>query len=180
VDAAIREIVNGSGIGSSSVLSAFGIKYLFMTNPVDTQLVRAIDGLGGFVRNSSTKDGIVWRVAGISDRLVFTSTSGKSEALPTQSVSAYGALPGPGKLDLAENFDASWKVIQGGKHLRLAKNSYGLPEFSVTQPGDFTLIHDGTTRRAWLALEMIVFLTMLVFALPGGRRKGEISREEER
>ncbi|MEI9907715.1 MAG: hypothetical protein WDO06_07350 [Actinomycetota bacterium] len=94
VDAAIREIVNGSGIGSSAVLSAYGIKYLFMKNPVDVQLVRVVDGLGGFIRNSSTKDGVVWRVAGASERVVFTNSESKSIAIPSDSISASGYLAG--------------------------------------------------------------------------------------
>ena len=140
--------------------------------------MRAIDGLGGFVRNSSTSDGIVWQVTGVTDRVVFTDGSGKSKGLVTDAVSANGILPVPGTLNLSENFDSSWKVIQAGRHLARSRSVYGLPQFTVTESGEFTLIHDGTTRRAWLALEMIVFLTMLVIALPGGRRKSEISDQE--
>lgn len=178
VEAAVREIVDGTGINSSKVLAAYGIKYLFMKNPVDSQLARAVDGLGGFIRNSSTQAGIVWRVAGISDRLVFTDSSGKSVALPTGDVSAHVTSPGVGTLTLAENYDNSWKIIQNGKQLTRSRNSYGLPQFEVPQAGEFTLIHDGTSRRAWLSLEMIIFLGVLLMIVPSGRRRGEIALEE--
>lgn len=178
VEAAVREIVDGTGINSSKVLAAYGIKYLFMKNPVDTQLARAVDGLGGFIRNSSTQAGIVWRVAGISDRLVFTNSSGKSVALPTGDVSARVGSPGAGTLTLAENYDTSWKIIQNGKQLVRSRNSNGLPQFEVQQSGEFSLIHDGTSRRAWLSLEMIVFLSVLLMVIPSGRRRGEIALEE--
>jgi len=178
LEAAVREIVDGTGINSSKVLAAYGIKYLFMKNPVDTQLARAVDGLGGFIRNSSTQAGIVWRVAGISDRLVFTDSSGKSVALPTGDVSARVASPGAGTLTLTENYDTSWKIIQNGKQLVRSRNSYGLPQFDVQQAGEFFLIHDGTSRRAWLSLEMIIFLSVLLMIVPSGRRRGEIALEE--
>ena len=40
------------------------------------------------------------------------------------------------------------------------------------------MIHDGTTRRAWLSLQLIFFVVVLVMALPAGRRKSEISEKE--
>ena len=178
IETAVREIVDGTGINSSKVLAAYGIKYLFMKNPVDTQIARAVDGLGGFIRNSSTQAGIVWRVAGISDRLVFTDSSGKSVALPTGDVSARVGSPGAGTLTLAENYDTSWKIIQNGRELVRSRNSYGLPQFEVQQAGEFSLIHDGTSRRAWLSLEMIIFLSVLLMIVPSGRRRGEIALEE--
>ena len=177
---AVREIVDGSGINSSKVLSSHGIKYIFMKNPLDTQLVRTIDGLGGFSRTSSTQDGIIWRVTGVSERLVFTDKSGRSFAMPSGEFSAHSTAPGPGTLNLAENYSSAWKVIQGGKELARSRNVYGLPQFEVPQAGEFTLIHDGTNRRAWLSLELIVFLVVLVMALPAGRRRREIVLEESR
>ena len=178
VETAVREIVDGTGINSSKVLAGYGIKYLFMKNPVDTQLARAVDGLGGFIRNSSTRAGVVWRVAGISDRLVFTDASGKSVALRTGDISARVASPGAGTLALAENYDTAWQVIQNGRQLTRSRNLYGLPQFEVQQAGEFSLIHDGTSRRAWLSLEMIILLSVLIMIVPSGRRRGEIALEE--
>ena len=178
VERAVREIVDGTGINSSKVLAGYGIKYLFIKNPVDTQLARAVDGLGGFIRNSSTQAGVVWRVAGISDRLVFADAAGKSVALRTGDISARVASPGAGTLTLAENYDNSWQVIQNGKQMVRSKSPYGLPQFTVQQAGEFSLIHDGTSRRAWLSLEMIIFLSVLLMIIPSGRRRGQIALEE--
>jgi len=177
IETAVREMVDGSGINSSKVLSAHGIKYIFMKNPVDSQLVRTVDGLGGFLRTSATQDGIVWRVAGVSERLVFTGKDGTAVAIPTDEISARSAVSGPGTLSLAENYSSGWQVIQSGKQLVRSKNAFGLPQFEVPVAGELILIHDGTTRRAWLSLELIVLLVVLVMALPAGRRKREISPE---
>ncbi|MBC7463760.1 MAG: glycosyltransferase [Actinobacteria bacterium] len=178
VDLAIQKLVDGSGIGSSTVLSAFGIKYVFLKNPVDTQIARGIDGLGGFIRNSSTRDGIVWRVTGISDQLVLKDKAGRLQALNLDPISGAAVVPNPGQLLLAESYDSSWQAIQGGKRLFRTENADGLTEFSNVQVGEITVIHDGTTRRAWLALQVLVLLTVVIFALPSGRRRREISEQE--
>ena len=57
-------------------------------------------------------------------------------------------------------------------------NEYGLPQFQSPKPGEFFLIHDGTVRRGWLSLQVILVLTVFVMILPAGRRKREISVEE--
>ncbi len=178
IDVAVRGIVDGTGISSSKVLAGYGIKYLFMKNPVDTQLARIVDGLGGFIRTSSTQAGIVWRVAGISDHLVFTDSTGKSVALSTGDISARVASPGAGTITLAENYDSRWQIIQSGRQLDRSRNSFGMPQFHVLQAGEFSLIHDGTSRRAWLSLEMIIFLGVLMMIVPSGRRRREIALEE--
>lgn len=180
VDEAIQKIVDGSGIGSSTVLSAFGIKYVFLKHPVNTQIARAIDGLGGFVRNSSTRDGIVWRVSGVSDRLIFTDEAGRSVSVELDSESGLALVPGVGRLTLAESYDSSWQAIQSGKRLTRIENASGLPEFLDAKAGEVIVIHDGTNRRAWLALEILVLLVVVILALPAGRKRREISEAELR
>lgn len=178
IDKAIRDLVDGSGLTSSKVLSAHGIKFLFMKNPVDDQLVRSVDGIGGFMRNSSTDAGIVWRVTGVGERLVFTDENSKSTPMLMPDDGAPVVTRSPGTLTLAENYDSSWQVIQNGARLVRTKNEYGLPQFLAPTPGEFFLIHDGTVRRGWLSLQFIVLLSVLVMILPAGRRKREISVEE--
>jgi hypothetical protein len=53
-----------------------------------------------------------------------------------------------------------------------------MPTFAVPQGGEFSLIHDGTSRRAWLSLELIIFLGVLMMIVPSGRRRGEIALKE--
>ncbi|TRZ85701.1 MAG: glycosyltransferase family 2 protein [Streptomycetaceae bacterium] len=178
IDVAVRQIVDGSGLASSKVLSAYGIKYVFMKNPIDKQFVHAIDGLGGFVRNSATDAGIVWRVDGVSEKLVFTNTVGKSIGILADPKGTRTFSPGTGTLSLAENFDASWEIIQDGQKLPKKQNEYGLPEFVVTKVGEFSLTHDGTARRGMLALQSLILMGVLVMATPARRRRSEISVEE--
>ena len=171
VSSAIRAVVDGTGITSASLLSEYGIKYLFVKSPAPSSLIRTIDGLGGFARNSATAAGVTWRVVGFSDRLIYTNTSGNSVALNSNDVSAQFDVSSPGTIRLAENFDRNWQLIGNGRLMPKSANGNGLPEFTVDKAGTYLLIHDGTARRGWLSLQFIVFLSCIVMALPGGRRK---------
>ena len=51
-------------------------------------------------------------------------------------------------------------------------------QFQVSESGEISLIHDGTTRRAWLSLQLIIWIVVVILALPAGRRKREISEME--
>jgi hypothetical protein len=67
---AAQALIDGSGISSSKVFADFGIKYVFIKSPFDRNIIRTIDGLGGFTRTSATSAGVVWRVAGVTGRLI--------------------------------------------------------------------------------------------------------------
>ena len=171
VAAAIRATVDGSGVTAGATLAEYGIKYLFVKAPAPESLIRTIDGLGGYVRNSATADGITWRVVGNSDRLIFTNQNSTVVTLETKDISANFTLTKPGILRLAENYDRNWKVIGNGKYVAKVPNANNLPEFKIQEAGDYLLIHDGTARRALLSLQIIFLLIALVMAAPAGRRK---------
>jgi hypothetical protein len=65
--------------------------------------------------------------------------------------------------------------MQDGYRLQRVEDVHGLPTFAVTTGGDISFYHDGTTRRGWISLFIIVLVTLVVLALPAGRRKSEIS-----
>ncbi len=171
ISAAIRATVDGSGVTAGATLADYGIKYLFLKAPAPESLVRTIDGLGGYARNSATADGITWRVVGNSERLIFTNSNSTVVALESKQISANFTLTQPGILRLAENYDRNWKVIGNGKYVEQQPNSNNLPEFKIKESGDYLLIHDGTARRAFLSLQIIFLLIALVMAAPAGRRK---------
>ena len=171
VSAATRNVFDGTGTTSGATLSEYGIKYLFVKAPAPESLVTTIDGIGGFIRNSATSAGVTWKVAGASDRLIFTGVSGQVSAIETNKVSANFNVSEPGTLRLAENYDRNWKIIGDGRLVLRSKNDNGLPEFKIEKPGEYLLIHDGTARRGWLSLQIIFILVALVMAAPSGRRR---------
>jgi hypothetical protein len=171
-------LIDGSGITSSTVLGDYGIKYVFAKAPIKKETIRSIDGLGGFTRTSETSAGVVWEVSNQTGRLIFVTENGTKIFLESGVEGARTNLPSAGTLTLTETYNRSWQVLQDGYRLERIKNAQGLPTFKVEQAGEISLIHDGTIRRAWISLQLIFFVTLLVLALPGGRRKREISDKE--
>jgi hypothetical protein len=170
---AIEGLADNTGVTSSKVFSDYGIKYVFLKNPVTQEVVQTIDGLGGFNRTSATSAGIVWRVLKDTGRLKFVDYSGKEHIISSKGVSAY--VPAPGTLTVTESYSDSWHVLQDGYRLAKIENANGLPSFEVTTGGHISVIHDGTVRRAWISFFIIILVTTVVLALPAGRRRREIA-----
>ena len=173
---AVRELADGSGLTAGTTFAVHGIKYLYLKSPVDENLARVIDGLGGFTRASSTKLGIVWKNAGNTGQLLFTDTSGNNSVLAEGFLGV--SINSPGELTLTENYSRGWQAIQDGQRLKRTKSVDGMPVFEVRNPGLTVLIYDGTVRRAWVSWQLITFVTVLVLALPAGRRRREIADVE--
>jgi len=175
---AARALIDGSGISSSKVLGDYGIKYVYVKNPFKKEIVRSIDGLGGFTRTSATSLGVVWRVSEPTGRLLFINKDGQRSVLQAGDFGARTFVPAEGTLVLTESFNRSWQILENGYRLERIKNEQGLPTFTVLEAGEISLLHDGTVRRGWLSLQFIAFVVVLVMALPAGRRKREISEKE--
>ena len=178
ISEAVRNISDGSGLTSGSVLASHGVKYLFFAKPVDKVVVRTIDGLGGFTRASSTSAGIVWKVTAPTGELIFMNANGERSVLDKNKATDQYMITEPGTLILSETFSRGWQISQEGQRLPRSINAENLPVFSVTNPGPVTVIFDGTVRRGWLSLQLIFLVTAITMALPRGRRRSEISEEE--
>ncbi len=178
IEVAAQELLDGSGITSSQVFAAYGIKYIFVKNPFNRNVIRTIDGLGGFARTSATSVGVVWRVTGVTGRLIFTSKVGTQSLLQAGEIGARTTVNGPGSITLTEIYDRSWQILENGYRLERLVNEHGLPQFQVTEAGEISLIHDGTIRRGWISLQLIIWIVITILALPAGRRKREISDRE--
>jgi hypothetical protein len=175
---AARALIDGTGITSSKVLGDYGIKYVFAKSPFKKEIIRSIDGLGGFTRTSATSLGVVWSVSQPTGRLLFINEDGVRSVLEAGEFGARTYVPSAGTLILTESSNRSWQVLQNGYRLTRVNNEMGLPTFKVTEAGEISLIHDGTVRRAWLSLQIIFLVIVIVMALPAGRRKREISEKE--
>jgi hypothetical protein len=178
VHTAIVELVNGIGATSSQVLGFYGIQYVFMKNPVDAAFVRTVDGIGGYTRSSATKDGVVWKVNNSHARVTYQSNLGQYFGLDSTERTSSAFIPGSGSVVLAEKYDSNWQLLKDGKIIKLEKNQFGQPIFKINEPGEISLTHDGTTRRAWISLQLIAILVVIVLALPAGRRRREVPLEE--
>ena len=174
----IVDLVNGVGGSSSQILGYYGIQYVFMKNPADAGLVRIIDGIGGFTRSSATKDGVVWKVDKAHARVTYQNKVGKFFPISSSDTAATSFVPGEGVILLAEKFDKSWQLLLNGKVMALEQHPFGIPMFKISEPGEISLTHDGTSRRAWISVQLIALLTVIVLALPAGRKRREMPLEE--
>jgi hypothetical protein len=178
VTKAINDLIAGSGVSSSKVFAEFGIRYLFIANPIDEELVRTIDGAGGFTRAASTDEGITWKVPGALGHISFLSQDGTYSVLPSGEIGAAGTLTSAGVIIITEKYDNRWRMLLNGTYLPLTQTENGVPRFYVSEPGDFLIFHDATSRRAWVSLQLLTFLTLIVLALPARRRRSQISEQE--
>jgi GT2 family glycosyltransferase len=178
VKTAISDLVSGTGAIASQVLGRYGIQYIFIKNPADPALIRTVDGIGGFTRSSETKDGVIWKVNNANARITLVDGNGQKFSLASndKSSSAYAAKPGT--ILLAEKYDDAWKLLLNGENIDLVKSEFGIPAFVISMPGDISLIHDGSARRGWVSLQLIAVLTLIVLALPAGRKRKEVPLEE--
>ena len=178
VQQTISDLVSGVGTSSAQVLGFYGVQYVFMKNPADAALVRTIDGIGGFTRSSATKDGVVWKVNGAHARLTLVDANGQSFSLASNDKSSNAYAAKAGTILLAEKYDNSWKLLLDGRNVKISKNQFGQPAFEIDKPGELSLVHDGTSRRGWVSLQLVSILALIVLALPAGRRRKEVPLEE--
>jgi len=176
ISSAVKELADGSGVTASSTFAVNGIKYLFLKSPVDQNFVRVVDGLGGFTRTSSTKAGIVWKVSVNTAQFIFTDVAGNRSVLSQGKLGI--SVSAPGTLTVTENYSQGWRAIQDGSRLERTRSVDGAPIFTVVKPGLVNVIFDGTSRRAWISVQVVIFITVLVLALPAGRRRREIEDAE--
>ena len=178
IKTAVVELISGASINSSQIFGAFGIQYIFFKNPVDENIARTIDGVGGFTRSSATNSGVIWEVVGSSPRVTLTDSSGKVVGLNSSKVGAADEITSIGIIKLAEKFDSGWKLLVNGNQIRVQESDIGLPYFEVNETGTMTLLHDGTRHRALISAQLIALLAVIILSLPAGRRRSEVPLEE--
>ena len=176
ISTAVQELADGSGLTASTTFAVHGIKYLFLKSPVDENVVRVIDGVGGFSRASSTNAGIVWKISESTGKVLFTDSAGKTYVIPIGKLGI--SVTEPGELTVTENFSRGWRAMQNGSRLERKRSVDSMPVFTVKEPGLITLMYDGTSRRAWVSFQLIILVTVIVLALPAGRRRREIDDSE--
>lgn len=175
---AIIDLVSGTGVSSSNIFAEYGIRFLFMANPANEDLVRTIDGVGGFTRAASTLEGISWKIPTALGRVSFVSLDGTVTVLASGEIGSQGTIKEPGRVIVTEKFDERWKMLLEGSYIQARENEAGLTEFPVSSTGDFVIFHDATSRRAWISLQIISFISLIVLALPARRKRSEMREEE--
>jgi len=176
--ATVATLIAGGSQTTSVELGQFAIQYVMLIAPLDQSLVRSLDGVSGLSRISSTPSGILWKVAGVTSRIRFVDLDGISSALPSSRVGAQLTVAVPGRIVIADRGDPGWRAFEKGVQLTRSYAYGWATSFGVTKPGKVLIVHDSTKRRAGVSVQLLAWLGILVFILPGGRRKIDRSDEE--
>jgi GT2 family glycosyltransferase len=177
LDRAVAALVSGGTQTTSVELGQFAIRYVFLAAPLDQAFVRSLDGVGGLSRVSSTPSGVLWKIAGVTSRVRFIDEAGNITSLTSNRVGANVGVKGPGRIVIADRGDPGWRAIENGVQLTRSYAYGWATSFGVTKPGQVMIVHDSTKRRTGISLQFLAVLALLVFILPGGRRK--IDRPDE-
>jgi hypothetical protein len=177
LDRAVAALVSGGTQTTSVELGQFAIRYVFLVAPLDQAFVRSLDGVGGLSRVSSTTSGVLWKIAGVTSRIRFIDSSGKSSALISDRVGANVVVKGAGRIVIADRADPGWRAYEDGVQLTRSYAYGWATSFGVSKPGEVMIVHDSTRRRTGLSFQFLAVLGLLVFILPGGRRR--IDRPDE-
>jgi GT2 family glycosyltransferase len=175
LESAIQGALDGTLLTSSKIIGEYGIKYIFIKSPANPNIVRTIDGIGGYIRGSATSAGIIWRVQGALPRVSFTDANGNISQISAGDIGAQDVVKGPGVITIAEKYDPGWHLLLNGTPIKETRSANGVPQFVIPTAGTINLLEDGTKRRALISLELIALLSVIVLSLPAGRRRREVS-----
>ncbi|OIQ71554.1 hypothetical protein GALL_468280 [mine drainage metagenome] len=178
LDATVAAMVSGGTQTTSVELGQYAIRYVFLAAPLDRALVRNLDGVSGLSRVSATTSGVLWKVAGITSRVRFIAPDGTTTSLPSDRVGAEVRVVGRGRIVIADRGDPGWRAFENGVQLTRSYAYGWATSFGVTKPGSVLIVHDSTKRRTGISLQFLAALALLVFILPGGRRKIDRTDEE--
>jgi GT2 family glycosyltransferase len=178
VQDAISQLVTEGGVSSGKVLGSFGIQYVFVKAPVSTSLARSIDGVGGFTRMSATAAGDVWKVVGAAPRVMYTNSAHQNFLIPASPIGASAVINDAGLITIAEKYDKRWHMLLDGVQVPIEHSQGDLPVFTATHGGHIVILFDGTTHRGLISLQFLSLITVIVMALPWGRRRREVPLEE--
>ncbi|RCV55680.1 glycosyltransferase [Marinitenerispora sediminis] len=176
-----------------------------LADGVDVTLVDTMDGIPGLSRLQLNTDFALWRLDEPTGRLriVEAAAEGGPEAataddgqavrgddgdagpvvLRSGPVEADVEVPegsGPRTLVLAEPADGGWRATLDGTELAGAASATGLQTFALpASGGQLEITRTGIARQVWLVVQGVLFLAVVVLALPGARTEEEARQQAE-
>jgi hypothetical protein len=196
-----------AGVGADEVdrLAEHGIRYVVVTSSSrrGDSLVEALDGQRGLRRLSARDGEALWQVVPVAARaqsLAATAPAAeggvavrRSVAIPTtggdpRTTTAVDTMVGAGpdgrRLSLAEAADGRWRLLSDGTPRELTAGAGGTDPALQQAPLPAAATHvaldfDGSSRRAWLWVQLVVVIAVVVLALPSRRRVDDDEAEDD-
>ncbi len=189
LDPYVAAMASGRGGDEVDALSGYGVRYVLLAPGSSPDLIPTLDGEPGLRRLSSSGGEVLWRVAGVTTRarVVESGRQVPMGVAPDGTVTAdpylSQALPegsGDRAMVIGASADAGWTATlvdaQGATTALTPATVAGLLDWSqafVVPEGAPTVEvrFDGSDRSRWMLLQLIVFLALVVLALPERRRE---------
>ncbi|MDX6744612.1 glycosyltransferase family 2 protein [Actinocorallia sp. A-T 12471] len=160
-------------------LNHFGVQFVYLQftqegreRPESAErLLRRLDGLPGLTRLSRSHDFAVWRLTEPGARLMLVGEGGAITPLRSGAVEARVDLPAGEagrKVVLAESA-GGWEASVGGKAAKAVTVDGWAAGWDVPESGGTFVLERGERLwTAWSIVQGVLFLLVVVLALPGG------------
>jgi GT2 family glycosyltransferase len=199
LDTIVADLTSPVGSDAAQALATHAVRYVVVPKPVPRAVSGALDAQPSLTRErvEPTAPVLLWRVLAPSGRLTLLSGAAVGEAARARGpslgsvrsspaavlVPARGAdrvaVPAgpPGRLlVLGEQAGTRWSARVDGRRLPTAVAWGWAQAFEVpAEASVVTVSGEATTRRTWLAVQVLALLVALVFAAPAIRRSEEVS-----
>jgi GT2 family glycosyltransferase len=174
----VGNLLAGANQATVDQLGRYGIGFILMNEPVDQDLARTLDGVGGLTRLSVTDGRILWSVTTVTARVRLVDAAGTITPLRDDTGSLTFGARTPGIIALAERSDGSWRAVSQGRLLEVVDRGDGLQAFALPDAGEVTISHDDSGNRAGLTVAFLTAAILFYLITPSGRRLRERSDEE--
>ncbi len=188
LDRVVAHLVAGSGADQTDELGDFAIRYVLVRPGAPREITRVLDATPGLSRLSQQDGSGLWRLDREISRAVILPTedasAGKAQPVAAGPVDITGRIPaGPeGRvLRLADTFDDGWTATVDGAELTPVKLDGWAQGFRLPPGGGaLEVTHENSPAYVvWLVAQGLLALTLIVLALPGGRRDIDDDLPEE-
>lgn len=174
----VSTLLGGADEKTIDALNRYNIGFILMLDPIDQEVARTLDSVGGLTRLSVSDGKILWQVGGAHGLVRFVDSEKNVTALAQEGDDLRFSVPAAGLIQLSERQASGWRAIASGKRLEKVPSEDGLQTFAISAADSVVISYDSPARRAGLALAAITFFALIIAIAPSGRRLSEQSDEE--
>jgi hypothetical protein len=187
LDPYVAALAAGLGGDEVQVLAAYGVRYVLLAAGTSSELIPIIDGEPGVRRLATSQGEILWRISGVTSRARVVSEGQQALPVGVNSATTLSADPyidqplpdgsGERALVLGVTPTTGWTATVTDQPTDLTplqasepyswSAAFGIPE----GPAPVTVAFDDGPRNLWLLLQLAVFVTLIILALPARQRE---------
>ncbi|MET9498540.1 glycosyltransferase family 2 protein [Streptomyces sp. NPDC006552] len=190
LDKVVANLVAGSGADQADQLGGFAVRYVLVRDGAPRQMGRVLDATPGLTRLSQQDGTALWRIDRQVARAVVLPSAGagstSEEAKPVAAgpVEVHTKVPAGGAgrvLRLADQAAEGWTATLDGTPLTRTTVDGWAQGFELPASGGTLDVTYDTpiTHTAWLLVQGLLALVLVVLALPGRRKDVDDDLPEE-